>query len=289
MNSNIDFEYLAKSEQFAEFTKLLKKLTGLVMALNSPEGIIHGTFGSRDGSPLCCLIRGSAEGLRRCTACDHRYHIKAIKNSRPQLYTCHAGFLDMAVPVFVQGRYVAIISSGQVLPEPPSEIGFTRLLKRLSWLNCSEAVLRRAYFKSPYLPREKIRYIMELLELFVWQLCDSLQKIKDLEAKLERDEIRRAKEFIAEHFHNPSLRLADVAAHVDFSPAHFSHIFKQASGMTFVQFVQEKRVNEAKKLMTSTSQSITEICFSCGFNSMTNFNRAFRRTEHCSPRQFRKS
>ena len=289
MKTNIDFEQLAESGKFSEFTNILMKLTGLAMALNSPEGIIRGTSGSKGGSRLCKLIRGSSEGLRRCTICDRRYHEKAVQNSRPQLYTCHAGFYDMAVPVFVQGRHVATISSGQVLPEPPSVPGFQRLLKRISWLDCPKSVLKRAYFKSPYLPKEKINYVMKLLELFAWQLCDSLQKIRELEAKLDRDEIRRAKEFISENSDNPSLGLADVATHVGLSVAHFSHVFKQETGIAFVQFVQVARVDAAKKLMKDTSRSITEICFSCGFNSVTNFNRVFRHIEFCSPRQFRKS
>ncbi len=288
MKPDINFEHLAGAIEFAEFTKLLKKLTGLVMSLNSPEGICRGTFRPKGGSPICCLIRGSSKGFRRCIKCDRRYFKKVVQNSKPQLYTCHAGLLDMAVPVFVQGRHIATISSGQILPEPPSETGFTRLLKRISWLDRPESVLKRSYFESPYLPREKIRYVMKLLELFAWQLCDSLQKIKELEARLERDEIRRAKEFIAGHFHNPSLGRSDVATHVCLSPAHFSHVFKQESGISFVKAVQAKRVNEAKRFMTGTGRSITEICFSCGFNSMTNFNRVFRNIEHCSPSQFRK-
>ena len=289
MKTNIDFEQLAESGKFAEFTNILMKLTGLAMALNSPEGIIRGTSSSlKGGSQLCLLIRDSSEGLCRCTKCDRRYHAKSVQHSKPQLYSCHAGFFDMAVPVFVQGRHVGTISSGQVLPEPPSETGFQRLLKRISWMDCPKSVLKRAYFKSPYLPKEKINYVMKLLELFAWQLCDSLQKIRELEAKLDRDEIRRAKEFIVAHFHDSSLGLTDVATHVALSVAHFSHIFKQESGMAFVQFVQKARVDAAKKLMKDTNKSITEICFSCGFNSVTNFNRVFRHVEHCSPRQFRK-
>lgn len=288
MKRNIDFEHLAESHKFSEFTKLLAKLAGLDMALNSPEGIIFRTLSSlKSGSPLCRLIRGRPEGLRRCTNCDRRYQKKAVDKSRPQLYTCHAGFFDMAVPILVQGRHVATISSGQVLSEPPSEQGFKRLLIHLSWLDCPESSLRRAYFKSPYLPKGKIKYVMELLELFTWQLCDSLQQIRELEAKLDRDEIRRAKEFIAANFHDPSLGLSKVATHVGLSPAHFSHIFKQESGMSLVQAIQTKRVDEAKKLMTSTSKSITEICFACGFNSVTNFNRVFNHIAHSSPRQFR--
>lgn len=286
---NVDFEHLAGSAEFAKFTAIITNLTGLMMSLKSPEGVWRWTFGNRIGNPVCRIIRGTPEGLRRCLDCDRRHYQKAVRKDRALIYACHAGFLDMAVPVFIQRQYVAMIASGQVLPEPPGNAGFTRLRRRLRWLNCPEAVLRRAYFKSPYLPREKVRHILELLKLFAGQLCDTLRKIKELEARLERAEIRRAKEFVEQRFHDPSLGLNEVAAHIGLSPAYFSHLFKQCAGMTFVRFVQERRVAEAKALMTCANQSLKEIGFSCGFKSTTNFNRVFRRIERRSPHQFRKS
>jgi AraC-like DNA-binding protein len=110
-----------------------------------------------------------------------------------------------------------------------------------------------------------------------------------LETKLEKNEIFRARKFVFEHYRNPSLSLSEVAAHVGLSSAHFSHIFKQLSGTSFVMFVQNKRVDEAKKLIRNSNLSLSEICFSCGFNSVTNFNRVFRRLEHCNPSQYRKT
>lgn len=91
---DIDLEHLADAPRFAEFTTLLTKLTGLVMALNSPEGLIWEKYEGREGNPLCRLIRTNQGGLKRCTACDNRYHEKAVRKACPQLYVCHAGFLD---------------------------------------------------------------------------------------------------------------------------------------------------------------------------------------------------
>lgn len=286
--SNVDFDHLADSPEFAEFTAILKKLTGVVMALNEPKtGIIRRKFEPSEGNPVCSLIRADRVGLRRCTACDRRHHSQVAASGKAQRYVCHAGFWDIAVPVFVFGRHVATISSGQLLREPRSPAAFRRFRKRLPWLKVPERDLRAAYEGAPYLPREQIACVMQLLELFARQLCESAQRIRDLQAQLERVEIRRAREFVEREFRNPALALAETASHAGLSPAHFSHVFRQTTGTSFIRFIQARRVAEAKKQLVETQDSITDICYACGFNSLTHFNRVFRCFEHHSPRQYR--
>lgn len=281
-----DFEYLANSPVLAEVATLVKRLTGLAIALNAP-GVtdIRMPRGAGASSALCELVAATEEGFARCRACDRRHHARAAATGRALLYTCHAGFLDVAVPLLVDGRHVATISSGQVLAEPPSEAGATRLRRRLSWLPVSDRVFHAAYRKAPYLPRSHVRDVMRLLEVFAGELYKSARRIRDLEARLERAEIRRAREFVERHFREPRLRLCDVAAAAGLSPAHFSHVFRHETGQTFTRFVQARRVTEAKRLLESTKQSVTNICFACGFSNLTHFNRIFRRFEHCSPSQ----
>ncbi|MFA7007040.1 MAG: hypothetical protein WC429_23575, partial [Verrucomicrobiia bacterium] len=56
--ANVDFDHLADSPEFAEFTAILKKLTGVVMALNEPaSGIIRRKFEEGEGNPVCSLTR----------------------------------------------------------------------------------------------------------------------------------------------------------------------------------------------------------------------------------------
>ncbi|MDD4869010.1 MAG: PocR ligand-binding domain-containing protein [Kiritimatiellae bacterium] len=290
LSTTVDFRHLTESREFAEFSSLLKKLTGLVMALNSPGvGVIFHMFKSGEQNQICLLIRKDKEGLRRCSECDRKHHSYAVRSGKTHLYTCHAGFLDIAVPIFVFGRHVATISSGQILPEPHSDSGFKYMRKRLKWWDIPTSKLRSAYDSAPYLPRKQIKYVMQLLELFARQLCESAQKIRDLEAQMERVEIRRAREFVEQQIGNPSLHLRDAAKYAGLSHAHFSKVFHQVTGVNFTRYVQAQRITEAKRLLKETERTITDICFACGFNSLTHFNRVFRCFEHRSPRHYRQS
>jgi AraC-like DNA-binding protein len=283
-----DFEALARSRVFADFAASLRRLTGLPMALNNPE-VTDTRLPSDRGSanPLCRIIRKTPGGVERCCASDRRHHARAAAMGQSILYTCHAGFIDMAVPIFVAGRHVATISCGQVLTGPPSDAAAKRLRERLRWLPIDDAEFLDAYRGAPYLPRAQVRDVMRLLELFAGHLCESARRIRELEARLERGEIRRAREFVEREFGDPDLSLAGAAAAAGLSPAHFSNVFHRSAGVTFTRFVQARRAAEARRLLETTGRSITDICFDCGFNSLTHFNRVFRRFEHCSPREFR--
>lgn len=285
---SVRFRQLSESPEFAEFAHVLKQLTGLSMALNTPdvEATCIGVPGDT-GNPVCRLIRSTADGARRCEACDRRQHALAGGKGEPRLYVCHAGFYDIAVPIMIQGEHVATISSGQVLPKQPSDTGFAQLHHRLRWLDISESRLRHAYDKAPWMPRKRLAHVSRLLEIFARHLCDSARRISELEARLERPQIARARAFVNEQYRDPRLQLADAAAHAELSVAHFSHVFHKETGMTFTHYVQSRRVEEAKRLLRDSNRSITETSFACGFNSLPHFNRVFRRGTGCSPSQFR--
>ena len=283
------FRQLLRSPEFGEFALLLKRLTGLSMALNTPDNAtIRLGIPVDEGNPLCAIIRRTTAGARRCEACDRRQQARAGAEGKARLYTCHAGFYDMAIPILIHGGHVATISSGQVLPVRPSAGAFLRFRRRTRWLDVGERQLRQAYFQAPWMPRERVRSVMRLLELFARQMCESAWRIRTLEAGQERPVIRRGRALVDERFRDSQLKLADAAASAGLSVAHFSHVFHKETGVTFTRYVQSRRVGEARRLLGGSGQSITEICFACGFNSLTHFNRVFRCDEGCSPGQWRR-
>lgn len=84
------------------------------------------------------------------------------------------------------------------------------------------------------------------------------------------------------------IRLEDAANLAGMTPPSFSRYFRQRTRKTFTNFVREIRLTHASKLLQEDLMSVTEVCFACGFNNVSNFNRQFRETYRMSPLAFRK-
>ena len=99
--------------------------------------------------------------------------------------------------------------------------------------------------------------------------------------------VARARMYIAENC-TTQLTLVEVAKDVSLTPSYFSRIFSEINGRSFVEYLAEKRVEHAKKMLISTDVSITDIAFSSGFGSFSSFSRIFLRQVGVTPREFRK-
>jgi AraC-like DNA-binding protein len=104
-------------------------------------------------------------------------------------------------------------------------------------------------------------------------------------------EIRRmqAKTFIDRTFACPDLTVASIAAHLRLSRRYLQLAF-QGEGVTPLEYLRRSRLSACAKLLRDPNrdrQSITEICFSCGFNSSAHFSNEFRREYGVSPRKYR--
>jgi AraC-like DNA-binding protein len=98
----------------------------------------------------------------------------------------------------------------------------------------------------------------------------------------------RARQFIEKHQAEP-LSLARVAQAANISRHYFCKMFKKATGMNFIDYLSRVRIERSKTLLLNPNSRISEAAFASGFQSMTNFNRAFRRIAGRSPTQFRES
>lgn len=93
---------------------------------------------------------------------------------------------------------------------------------------------------------------------------------------------------IAEHYHEPMTQ-ARAASAVGLGPSSFSRFFKRMTGRTFVNYLHEVRIADACRRLTHTDRPITDVCFDCGFENLSHFNRIFRRLRGTSPRAFRRA
>lgn len=103
----------------------------------------------------------------------------------------------------------------------------------------------------------------------------------------ESDRLHAVFEFALKNF-NREIQIAEVAGLVNMAENSFSRYFSQRTRKTFTTFINELRLSQACKLLIENNMSVSEICFECGFNNLSNFNRQFRNVYHSNPLAYRK-
>ena len=94
--------------------------------------------------------------------------------------------------------------------------------------------------------------------------------------------------FVHAHFRD-KIRLGEMAALAHLTPEAFSRFFRQKTGKTFVEFLNDVRIGEACRLLIEQDTlGVTEICYGCGYENVSNFNRHFRLRHRLGPRDFRR-
>lgn len=99
--------------------------------------------------------------------------------------------------------------------------------------------------------------------------------------------LKDARAYIERNYDQEDISLNKAAASVNLSPNHFSTIFNQETGQTFIEFLTEVRMERAKELLRSTSMKMSEIAFAVGYKDAHYFSYLFKKTQDCTPREYR--
>jgi AraC-like DNA-binding protein len=98
--------------------------------------------------------------------------------------------------------------------------------------------------------------------------------------------IAKVCDYIERNFEEP-IKLCDVANLVNMSESAFSHFFKKKTNCTFIDYITNLRIARACQMLTETSHTVAEICYSCGFNNLSNFIRIFKKKKGNTPNEYR--
>ena len=128
-----------------------------------------------------------------------------------------------------------------------------------------------------------------LAEIFIL-LIRHVQEIKSVKmTELENDErITRALKLISERYAG-KLTLKEIAGTTGLVPAYFSTLFRKLTGYSVFEYLNEYRIYKAADLLKNTKKPVLELAYETGFNSISLFNRTFKRLTGKTPLQYRKT
>jgi AraC family transcriptional regulator len=136
---------------------------------------------------------------------------------------------------------------------------------------------------------EKLHELARGLLMVHRQVHQEMTKLQSLKASTRAELYKRVQighDFLSACFHQP-ITLTDAARAACLSPNHFLRSYKQLFGMSPYQFLTERRLREAVRLLLQTDKSVTEICFDIGFQSVGSFSTLFSKRFAMPPSRFR--
>lgn len=103
----------------------------------------------------------------------------------------------------------------------------------------------------------------------------------------ETDRLNKVYEYAFQNFRRKVL-LEDLAELLHMTPTSFSRYFTMKNNKPFSRFISEIRIKHACKMLTETDESIAQICYDCGFNTLSNFNKQFKEIMLKKPTQYKR-
>lgn len=277
---------LVSSKIYQDYERAFAEATGLMVCLRPVDSWQLPFHGKKNENPFCDLM---AQKSRSCGLClQVQQELSERAPNEPQTITCPVGLCDTAVPIRLGEQLVGFLQTGQVFRKKPTAVQFERVLKLMSeWgVEADVETLREAYFGSTVLSPRQHESVVKLLSIFAQHLAMVSNQLLVHQENAEPPVITRAKEFIIEH-QSEDLSLGDVAKAVNTSTFYFCKMFKKVTGINFTDYLSRVRIEKAKNLLLNPSLRISEIAFEVGFQSLTHFNRVFKRIIGQSPTHYR--
>lgn len=100
--------------------------------------------------------------------------------------------------------------------------------------------------------------------------------------------VQKVKEYIDSHYRE-EIRLQTLAALVSMTSTAFSRFFKLRTNKSISEYIIDIRLGHAARLLADSTMAVVEICYHCGFNNISNFNRIFKKRKGCTPTEFREN
>jgi AraC-like DNA-binding protein/ligand-binding sensor protein len=278
-------DMLRRSRLFRDYENVFTKATGLPLAIRPVDYWQLEHQGKKHENPFCRMLAERPKTLAMCL----QAHQEMIDHTGvlPHTVTCPFGLTETAIPVKLGNQVIGYLRIGQVLRHMPAKADTSRVSRELERCGVSfKGEIRKTWEKNPLIPPDKYNAIVRLLSFFGDQLSSLTNQLVLERQNAEPPLVQKARDYINKHKAEP-LSLSAVAAAAGASVFHFCKVFRKSTGIKFTDYVNRLRLEDARTQLLNPNRRISEVAYDIGFQSLTQFNRVFKRVFGQSPTEFR--
>ena len=226
----------------------------------------------------CGCVQCTEAGRVACMESDIYLLEQCQQTKKSVWHICHAGLLDIAVPLFYQEEVLGYLILGQIKEQD------TFLADRdyLTQMGCNLAKMEQYHKELPTTSPEKIQSLISLVTMLSEYIL--LENMLTLSVN---PGLKTAVEYIHRHLEE-NLDIHSISKHTRLSKSALYQNFHKHFHCTINAYINQKRVEKAKALLSLTDFSMEEISQQVGFSSASYFGRIFKNITGLSPRNYRK-
>ncbi len=228
------------------------------------------------GSHFCDIIQ-KIDNAQACCNADHDILEKCTVSHKPEMHICHAGLIDIAVPILYEEHICGYLIMGRMR----RELSFEELHAEYS--NRYMALLKEKYESLPIYSEERAMSILSLASMLAAYIITEDMIVKD-----QNDLTELIVKYIRENLHKP-LSVGDICRYMGISKNTLNRNMRKFIGMSVGDYVLQQRIELAEKLLLHTDDSVSDICEQTGFSDPSYFVRAFKKRTGTTPLKYRKT
>lgn len=253
------------------------RATGIHMDLLREDFSFVSDHTSWKSKRYCAAVQNTEQGKKACLCSDAALLRKSRESRKAEMQVCHAGLIDVSVPIVYDDAIIGYIIFGQI----KTDTDFSELREYLKKLGLPEEEMRAYYDELSPISRDTLQSLSNIAEILVRYIL-----IEHMLRPNHDENLQRALNYIHEHL-DTELSVQSISKNANVSKSALYRRFQNNFHCTVSDYVNEKRIEKATVLLVESNLPIEEIARAVGFSSGSYFSKTFKKKKGLSPIQFR--
>jgi ligand-binding sensor protein/AraC-like DNA-binding protein len=314
-NKRIDIQQIVNPAKFQKIQDDISTATGLAIITVDYRGVPITSHSNC--SDFCKVMRSSEKYRDYCEKCDSRGGLEAARLQSPFIYYCHAGLIDLAIPIVVDNLYLGAFMAGQILLDKNDNINSLERILPGAYdpMDLSDnSTLSKYYSMLHVMSLERVEALAKMLQ-HIGNYCveqailktsiDELTKkmcVDDSSKTYQQDiELNKlsvphertvnrilqpAIEYIQQHL-DEKITLSKMASLCKVSDSYFSKLFAKEGLGSLSVYVNNVKMARAKELLKSNDWPIRYIAHNLAYDDSSYFIKVFKKNTGMTPEEYR--